>query len=78
VPLEEGPVTLEIRAELQDYRLWVETGGRRVLVASVDGRFLSSQVAGGFLGVWLGLVAMGDPAQLVEFTGITYGRAIDG
>ena len=70
-----GPVTLEIDAHLPDYRLWVETGGTRLLLASVDGRFLSSQVAGGFLGVWLGVIATSGSPRPVEFTEIGYGGA---
>jgi len=56
---------LEIRARGADYECRAD--GR--LIATVDGRFLSSPVAGGFLGVWLGVVSEGD----ASFSGVYYG-----
>jgi alpha-N-arabinofuranosidase len=55
-----GPLRLGVRAAGQDYTFSVtqEPEGRRD-VGTVDGRFLSSQVAGGFTGVYLGPYATG-------------------
>jgi alpha-N-arabinofuranosidase len=55
-----GPVTLSIETHGQRYEFWAAQGARRELCAAADGSFLSSQSAGGFLGVWLGLYARGD------------------
>ena len=65
VAIPPGPVTLELRTSGQDYAF--SANGEHV--ATVDGRFMSSQSAGGFLGVWLGLYAFGGSAR---FTGISY------
>ncbi|MFJ4846830.1 MULTISPECIES: glycoside hydrolase family 43 protein [unclassified Streptomyces] len=58
-PLPEGPVVLRIHAEGQRYGLRYAPAGagagpRETELAVVDGGFLSSPRAGGFLGVWLG------------------------
>ena len=49
-----GPATtLEIRGRDGRYELWADDR----LIAAFDGAFLGSAEAGGFVGVWLGLVA---------------------
>jgi alpha-N-arabinofuranosidase len=65
VAIPPGPVALELRTAGQDYA-FLANGEP---LATVDGRFLSSQAAGGFLGVWLGLYAVGGAA---DFSGISY------
>lgn len=65
VAIPPGPVALELRTSGQDYAFWAAG----TLIATVDGRFLSSQSAGGFVGVWLGLMAVGGEAT---FSGILY------
>jgi len=67
-----GTVRLEVTAAGQDYEFLAEIDGRRVRVAAFDGRFLSSQSAGGFLGVWVGLLAVGPSASSVEFSRVAY------
>lgn len=60
LPLRPGPVRLGVRARGQDYTFscaQAPEGSRDV--GTVDGRFLSSQVAGGFTGVYLGPYATG-------------------
>jgi alpha-N-arabinofuranosidase len=55
LPLRDGPVRLTVRTRGQEYAFWCAQGtdAERELGA-VDGRFLSSQAAGGFTGVFLG------------------------
>lgn len=60
LPLAPGPLRLAVRADGQDYTFSCSQsaeGSRDV--GTVDGRFLSSQVAGGFTGVYLGPYATG-------------------
>ncbi|CAG7655966.1 glycoside hydrolase family 43 protein [Actinacidiphila bryophytorum] len=60
LPVRPGPLRLGVRARGQDYTFSCTQspdGSRDV--GTVDGRFLSSQVAGGFTGVYLGPYATG-------------------
>nr|BFF19973.1 hypothetical protein GCM10025730_34940 [Promicromonospora thailandica] len=51
-------MTLAVRARGQEYGLLVATGDDPPeLVAVVDGRTLDSVSAGGFLGLWIGVLA---------------------
>lgn len=60
VPLEPGPVRLAVRAVGQDYTLLCsQHADRWDKLATVDGRLLSSQVAGGFTGAYVGVYATG-------------------
>jgi alpha-N-arabinofuranosidase len=64
-PLPDGddPVTLAVQARGQDYVLLAGAGDEPLApVATADGRTLDSVAAGGFLGVWLGLIATSDGA----------------
>ncbi|WP_333771115.1 glycoside hydrolase family 43 protein [Streptomyces sp. IBSBF 2435] len=60
LPVRPGPLRLGVRARGQDYTFSCTQSpeGARDL-ATIDGRFLSSQVAGGFTGVFLGPYATG-------------------
>lgn len=60
LPVQPGPLRLGVRATGQDYTFSCSQSpaGSRDL-GTVDGRFLSSQVAGGFTGVYLGPYATG-------------------
>lgn len=66
-----GDATLTLTTAGQDYSFTVDsdTGSD---ARTVDGRFLSSQSSGGFLGVWFGLAAVGEPGP-VTFTDVLYG-----
>lgn len=64
-PLPDGdaPVTLSVRARGQDYALLVAVGDEPpATLATADGRTLDSVATGGFLGLWLGLVATSNGA----------------
>lgn len=58
-----GPVTLRIRATDQRYALEALVAGAWASVGAADGSALSSSVAGGFLGIWMGAFATGDRAS---------------
>lgn len=69
-PLPDGddPVTLAVQAHGQDYALLAAVGDEPLTkLAVADGRTLDSVAAGGFLGVWLGLIATsnGTPSDSV-------------
>jgi xylan 1,4-beta-xylosidase len=56
-----GPVTLEVRAEPEEYTFWYRSGaGAPQRLGAARSRYLSSEVAGGFTGVYLGLYATGN------------------
>jgi alpha-N-arabinofuranosidase len=66
-PLAPGRIYLKIEAEGQAYRFFVSTDYNRwdCIAENVDGRILSTTVAGGFVGAYMGLYASsnGHPSQ---------------
>jgi xylan 1,4-beta-xylosidase len=59
--IEEGPIELEIRAESDSYSfLYAKVGEPMRRMASGATRYLSTEVAGGFTGVYLGMYATGN------------------
>jgi hypothetical protein len=64
----EGDARLELTTAGQDYTFSAD--GESI---TVDGRFLSSQSAGGFVGVWVGLAAIGEPGHSTVFHDVLYG-----
>jgi len=65
LPAGDGQVVLS--AEDQAYA--IESGGASI---SVDGRFLSSEVAGGFIGVWIGVLATAHSGPRIRFEHVSY------
>jgi alpha-N-arabinofuranosidase len=56
--IEEGPIELEIEAEKDNYSfLYAYAGGQMKRMASGATRYLSTEVAGGFTGVYFGMYA---------------------
>ncbi|GIG27635.1 glycoside hydrolase family 43 protein [Cellulomonas marina] len=53
----DGGLTLGLRVRGQEYGLVVEEAGDDVVVAVADGTTLDSVATGGFVGLWLGVVA---------------------
>ncbi|MFI0897527.1 glycoside hydrolase family 43 protein [Streptomyces sp. NPDC020983] len=80
LPVGPGPLRLGLRTRGQDYTFSVTRSpdGRRD-VGTVDGRFLSSQVAGGFTGVYLGPYATGPAGGTghADYDWFRYGPAAD-
>lgn len=60
VPLSEGPVRLQVRADPQTYRFYVSQKGGEIFLGQGKAKYLSSEVAGGFTGVMLALYAVGE------------------
>ena len=57
----DDPVTLEVRAEPEEYTFWYRSGsGAPQQLGAARSHYLSSEVAGGFTGVYLGLYATGN------------------
>ncbi|MHB9026284.1 MAG: glycoside hydrolase family 43 protein [Armatimonadota bacterium] len=68
LPLGEGPVTLILEAYPLEYAFSVRVGeGEPQLLASLPTRDLSSEVAGGFTGAYLGLYAVNATADFDWF-----------
>lgn len=59
--------TLIIRADRQQYSFYTRIHGEDILLGTAQTRYLSSEVAGGFTGVVIGLYAHGEGA-VAEFT----------
>jgi alpha-N-arabinofuranosidase len=60
-PIGDGPAVLQVRAEPEWYRLSVEReGGAIVDLGMVETKHLSTELAGGFVGVFFGMYATGN------------------
>lgn len=65
---EDSHATLLIRASQERYSFFVQTeAGKEILLGTAQTRYLSSEVAGGFTGVLIGLYACGEDGT-AEFT----------
>jgi alpha-N-arabinofuranosidase len=58
-PVSGGPVRLRVEATPFTYSFWLQDGEQATLLGSGEVLYLSSEVAGGFTGVYLGLYAAG-------------------
>lgn len=56
----DGPVTLEVRADPWTYSFFVVQGGERRPIGTARVKLLSTELAGGFTGVLVGLYATGN------------------
>jgi alpha-N-arabinofuranosidase len=63
-PVRAGRCSLRVTAHEQDYSFYYSTDDQwQVLVEHVDGRILSTPVAGGFVGAFLGMYASSNGQQ---------------
>lgn len=68
-PLDRGEADLRIRMDALRYSFYIERAGEEILLASAQTKYLSSEVAGGFTGVVIGLWATGrNQAEFTEFS----------
>ena len=67
--LDSGKARLLIRSDSTTYNFAVSENGRETVLGSGQSKYLSSEVAGGFTGVVLGLYAVGSDTS-AEFTGL--------
>lgn len=58
--LPAGPVRLIITADGETYRLGLRSGSSVQMVGSITSRLLSTEIAGGFTGVFVGMFATGN------------------
>ncbi len=66
VAVPEGPLVLGLAGDASDYRFSVaEPGGQPVAVGRGEVRYLSTEVAGGFTGVYVGMYATGNGQRCV-------------
>jgi Beta-xylosidase len=63
----ENSATLMVQASHTHYRFYLRSGGEDLLMGIAQTKYLSSEVAGGFTGVLIGLYACG-PNSLAEFS----------
>ncbi|WP_194542995.1 glycoside hydrolase family 43 protein [Paenibacillus sp. JZ16] len=62
--------TLKIRASHERYSFFIHANGKDILLGTAQTRYLSSEVAGGFTGVLIGLYAFGE-GSMAEFSKFT-------
>jgi xylan 1,4-beta-xylosidase len=59
--VQEGPILLKVTADSRNYHFaYGREGGMEKMLASGECKYLSSEVAGGFTGVYLGMYATGN------------------
>lgn len=68
VPISSGNAKLIVRSDSMFYNFYVSDGGREIHLGCGQAKYLSSEVAGGFTGVVLGLYAVGN--NTAEFSGL--------
>lgn len=68
VAVAAGPTRLGVSARGDDYRLLVDS----TPLATVDARSLDTAPAGGFLGVWIGIAAVGAAGAEARFGALDY------
>lgn len=67
VEVTEENVILEAESTRQEYRFYVRKGETREFLGSARSKYLSSEVAGGFTGVVMGLYAVDEEEKWAEF-----------
>jgi alpha-N-arabinofuranosidase len=67
IPVENGEVFLEAESTPDEYSFFVRQGDKRRFVGSARTKYLSSEVAGGFTGVVIGLYAIDEDGRWSEF-----------
>jgi alpha-N-arabinofuranosidase len=67
IPVENGEVSLEAESTPDEYSFFVRQGDKRRFVGSARTKYLSSEVAGGFTGVVIGLYAIDEDGRWAEF-----------
>lgn len=68
IPWKDAEVILTVEAKEQDYKLIAEDGaGRKTELITVNGGFLGSETAGGFVGAYIGMFASGNGVMYDEY-----------
>lgn len=72
----DGFVRLSVQGTEQEYTVFIDSGGRRRSLGTVPAMSLSTESVGGFVGVTLGLVNVGEAdGRWVTFTDVDYSRS---
>lgn len=66
----KGRATLKIRADAANYEFFIEDESGLTKAGSAETRYLSSEVAGGFTGVMIGLYAVDAGGAYADFSGL--------
>ncbi len=67
-PAPDGPIELQIETTPETYTFsWSSPGGESEALARCEARYLSTEVAGGFTGVYFGLYATGNHRSSVSY-----------
>ena len=72
LPLSKGRARLVIRADSTTYKFYVNQSGVEHPLGEGRAKYLSSEVAGGFTGVMLGLYAVGEDRAVFRDLRIEY------
>ena len=68
VPLSSDTATVIVRGENCRYSFYIADNGEEIFLGSADAKYVSTEVAGGFTGVMLGLYAIGNnTAKFTDF-----------
>ena len=68
VPLSSDTATVIVRGENCRYSFYIADNGEEIFLGSADAKYVSTEVAGGFTGVMLGLYAVGNnTAKFTDF-----------
>lgn len=67
-----GEIDLEAESTPSEYRFYVKKEGKRILLGSARTKYLSSEVAGGFTGVVMGLYAIDENGNFAEFRNLEW------
>jgi len=72
IKLESNKATFKILANAYCYQLFIQTEKDMILLSQAETRYLSSEVAGGFTGVYLGFYAVdSDSSAVATFTNLS-------
>lgn len=75
VRVEGKEVVLEAESTAEEYRFYCCTNGERKLLGKARTKYLSSEVAGGFTGVVMGLYAIDNDGEWAQFRELTWKQA---
>jgi alpha-N-arabinofuranosidase len=72
LPADSREAVLEADSTPEEYRFYVRQGENREFLGSARTKYLSSEVAGGFTGVVMGLYAIDEEGRWAEFKNLTW------
>lgn len=76
IAVEENEVQLEVESTAADYHFYCRTAGERRYLGKARTKYLSSEVAGGFTGVVMGMYAIDADGSWAEFKDLIWKQGI--